>query len=154
GVERPEASYQRRRDDPVGAQLRPGRVDGLSGRVPGVEVLARGAGEDLLPGEAVDVGDGRAGEELEVVVGGRETGLELAGLAVPGRGRVLPTLVLGEDEVEGAEDARGRRHVGDAGGHLAEGAEADGVQRRRVVVARAGSHIALKRLRLAVLAVA
>ena len=66
-------------DGPVGGQLRPVDRSAVPPRAVGDQVLAGAAGDHLVAGVAVDVGDGRAGEELQVVDGPREAGLELAG---------------------------------------------------------------------------
>ena len=122
GVERAERADERRRHGPVSCRLGPPcRIRWGAQRVERDQVLARGSFEDLLARESVDVGDRGAGEELEVVDGGGEAGLELTGCRVPAGDEVLACrLVLRKDEVERAQDARGRDEEPDSLGLGAE----------------------------------
>ncbi len=110
-VDRAEAADQRRRDRPVGRQLRPAGGRG-AGRPVSDQVLARAAGQHLLAALPVDVGDGRAGEQLEVVHGRREAGPEATARRVPDAEQVLAALVVDDLEVERLEEADRAHHEG------------------------------------------
>src|SRR3712207_7307199 len=71
-----EGPDERVGDHPVAGEPGPLGRGGQAGDVERLQVERRGAGDDLLARQAVDVGDRRPGEEREVVDGRRETGAE------------------------------------------------------------------------------
>ena len=130
-------------DVPAAAELGPAERLG-AGDVVGVEEVARRALDDLGRRPAADVGDRRAGQELQVLHVMREARLEVAGRREPGVDVIVGgELLVGQDDREQAPDAGGGRREAElsAAGEVAECALADRRDRGHV---RAGGGAALR----------
>jgi hypothetical protein len=138
GVESAERANRRVRHRPVPGQLGPAAHLG-AGVAERVQVHARGSLHDLLAAAPVEVGDGRAGEELEIVDRLREVGSQLTPAAdAPGAEEILPSrLVVGERDVQRPAEPGGGRDEAQAGS--VEVREGRGANRRDERMIRLGA---------------